>query len=407
MAKATLTIALFCILANLGLSQNYVGERFSLAVGATANLNGGKLKIVATNALVGNALAGSLAPAAPNLVPGTAYSIGPTALASSFTLSIKYDVGALAGGVAETSLSLFQVVNHKWELVSGSAVDTSTKYVSAPVTMTGTFAILSGTTTPAEGRIYFHGPSDTSVWSFVTSKDRVSAEPVSFITALAGCYPGAAIISPMRNAIVTGRVNLTGGADLYITSVDGSNQKRLAGPFDKVNSAAFSNDGLTLYVSVVAPGETVWKIKKINVATGSVSSFKNGGSTAGPAFGGGAVAFADKNKITYVSSAGVAKVITLSQTYDVLALDVSPDGTKLAWENSSGFLYVANSDGTGITQISPFAVKDPTMFQVAFSPDGSMVAYPEYELVKVITLATGTTEVLGSGLMRSAIYFWR
>src|SRR3989441_5594130 len=63
------------------------------------------------------------------LVGGTAYDFGPsgTMFASPVAVMMQYSPAQLPGGMAESTLRLFTLMNGRWLLVPGSRVNTATR----------------------------------------------------------------------------------------------------------------------------------------------------------------------------------------------------------------------------------------------------------------------------------------
>lgn len=85
-------------------------------------------------------------PPTTNLVPGTAFDLGPdgTQFNAPVELSIGYSGANIPSGVDEAELKLYRVVGEAWEEVPGSTVDATADAVSAAIDGFSTF----GTWTP-------------------------------------------------------------------------------------------------------------------------------------------------------------------------------------------------------------------------------------------------------------------
>jgi hypothetical protein len=84
------------------------------------------------------------------VVPGTAVDFGPDGIIfdEPVAVTVAYDPDALPDGVPERSLRLYKAVGDGWQLVSGSAVDTERKHVSAQLFGFSTYAVRSDCTPP-------------------------------------------------------------------------------------------------------------------------------------------------------------------------------------------------------------------------------------------------------------------
>ena len=82
-------------------------------------------------------------PSPPAGIVGSAHMISPAVtFSTNAALGIGYDPNTLPTGVSESSLRLYMFVNGSWQLISNSAVNTSTHIVFGQVTSTGLFAIV-------------------------------------------------------------------------------------------------------------------------------------------------------------------------------------------------------------------------------------------------------------------------
>jgi len=305
MKKLTLIVLLLSSLIGISFGQLYAGEQFSASSGQDVSLDGGKLVIQPTTAFSGSCLPGRLAPFAPEMVPGTAYSIGPGAIAVTYTVTIKYNPRTLPAGVAASKLRLYQVENYEWSPVTGSEVNTTTFTVTGKMTSTGTFAVLTGTPPAFENRIYYRTYLSGEATLYRALPTNLQAEPLSNLTGLAGAYMHELVVSPQRNWLCVIRYNPISGYDLYLTNIDGSNPTLLFGGWADADGIAVSSDGSTIYFGYEKVGSTLWNVVKISVATGVQTMVHSGGSTWGPSLGGGTVAFADGETITTISSTNV------------------------------------------------------------------------------------------------------
>lgn len=384
--KLLVGLGMLCCVTAFG--QTFTGATFNLAKGSSITLDQGRLTLSGSSSvIVGSALPGFLAPSAINLVPGSTYSIGPGGMPVTFTVSIQYNAKAVPSGISETSLGLWQVIGDEWVRVSGTTVDTINKLVKGTVNGTGTFGILGGTSTPFENKVYYQTfwAGDPTIYRVTIPSATLNAraEPCTSLSGLTGMFPEAMIVSPTRNAIGCGRISTTGGFDLYLTNIDGSNPVLVAGPFVSVNQAAFSADGQYIYFSAIKSPATTYSIYKASVANGTITAVQPGGSTAGPAVSNGVVAFADNQKITIISATNVMKTVTSPSSKPVAEIQVSRDGKFVIWSTTYGEIYTANSDGSNLKAISGV-----NGWNLRLSPDGTSIAYrTNYEPISVMLLS--------------------
>ncbi len=84
-------------------------------------------------------------PASVRLVGGTAFSVGPAAVAFAqpVVITIAYDATLAPSGYSETGLQLYEVTGSGWQLIEGSTVNTDAKTVTGSVSRAGVFAVLA------------------------------------------------------------------------------------------------------------------------------------------------------------------------------------------------------------------------------------------------------------------------
>lgn len=84
-------------------------------------------------------------PASVRLLGGTAFSIGPAAVAFAqpVAITIAYDASLVPSGYSESELQLYEVTGSGWQLVEGSSVNTDAKTVTGNATRAGIFAVMA------------------------------------------------------------------------------------------------------------------------------------------------------------------------------------------------------------------------------------------------------------------------
>src|SRR6266568_3528944 len=87
------------------------------------------------------------------LVGGTAYDLGPTGtmFASPVAVTVDYSPAQLPGGMAESTLRLFTLMNGRWFLVPGSMVNTATHTVMGTTSHFSTYGVLASASVSAGG----------------------------------------------------------------------------------------------------------------------------------------------------------------------------------------------------------------------------------------------------------------
>src|SRR6266700_7319626 len=85
------------------------------------------------------------------LVGGTAYDFGPTGtmFASPVAVMMQYSPAQLPGGMAESTLRLFTLMNGRWLLVPGSRVNTTTHMVMGTTSHFSTYGVLASASVSA------------------------------------------------------------------------------------------------------------------------------------------------------------------------------------------------------------------------------------------------------------------
>ena len=85
------------------------------------------------------------------LVGGTAYEFGPTGtmFASPVAVMMQYSPAQLPGGMAESTLRLFTLMNGRWFLVPGSRVNTATHMVMGTTSHFSTYGVLASASVSA------------------------------------------------------------------------------------------------------------------------------------------------------------------------------------------------------------------------------------------------------------------
>lgn len=129
------------------------------ATGATVASTGGAATLIIPANALGASTRISIAPmaappAAPQLVPGTAFDFGPTGtqFAQPVTVDLHYNPAQVPAGTDPSQLRLYLLSGSSWTLVTGSSVDTAAHIVSGTTTHFSGYtacAALCGGTAPA------------------------------------------------------------------------------------------------------------------------------------------------------------------------------------------------------------------------------------------------------------------
>ncbi len=129
------------------------------ASGATVSSAGGLATLVIPSQALGASTRISIAPmaappAAPQLVPGTAFDFGPTGtqFAQPVTVDLHYNPAQVPAGVDPSQLRLYLRNGSSWSVVAGSSVDTAAHIVSGTTTHFSGYTVcaaLCGGTAPA------------------------------------------------------------------------------------------------------------------------------------------------------------------------------------------------------------------------------------------------------------------
>ncbi|NOT06596.1 MAG: hypothetical protein HOP28_00145, partial [Gemmatimonadales bacterium] len=119
------------------------------AAGGQVSGAAGNVTVVFPASAVTAAIPVSLAPVAtppadPNLIPGTAYDLGPspTTFAQPVTVRIRYPATGLPAGAVPANFRLHRLTGSTWAALPGSTVDVATRTVSGQTTTFSTYAIL-------------------------------------------------------------------------------------------------------------------------------------------------------------------------------------------------------------------------------------------------------------------------
>ena len=93
-----------------------------------------------------------------NLDFNSIYVFSPAvAFSKPVTLRIKYDPSLLPTGVREETLTVYRVVNDRWQAVPGARVDTLHSEIVAPVAALGTFGFFGATASPVGHSLFLSG----------------------------------------------------------------------------------------------------------------------------------------------------------------------------------------------------------------------------------------------------------
>lgn len=357
----------FALAAGAG-AQLWTGSRVTVTVASGQYSVANARLDVPTNAVpqttVFSFLPGVLAPRNPNLVAGSAITIGPSfKFKVNPTLVLFYDPNLLPTGTVESDLRLFRVEGDRWVPVSGSTVTPTANCVRGQITRTGVYGAIAGDTTQAaENRIYYRytGLGDAQIYrSNEFGQERES------LGSIFGIFTDI-VVSPARNAILYGQPQPSGKYELYTASVDGSNVAKLTnGDFTAFSGAAISPDGLTLFVGGTRNGQSgVYK-----QTTSGWQKLSEGATTAGPSmsYDGTKYAFATGSTITLAQSTGGTIRTINAGTGDVTQVNLSPDATKIAFVKG-GTVYTVPA--TGGTPVSVAAGLNPQ-----WSPDSAKLVY--------------------------------
>lgn len=216
-----------------------------------------------------------------------------------------------------------------------------------------------------------------------------------------------------------------GYSEIYIMNADGTGEVHLTeqwpDPSDIFQGPRFSPDGTQLVFSCAysligfPEDSSICRVNTDGTNLGRLRDFPHGSyepSFYSPRFtpdGNGIYVITSENSIydrlaVIPNSSQPLPATPLSGDHNVISFDLSPDGTKLVYVTTAGAdssreIFIVNSDGSGITQLTDDSNsdKDPT-----FSQDGTRIAFISERSgmgkVYVMNLdGSGLTGPLGAG----------
>ena len=176
-------------------------------------------------------------------------------------------------------------------------------------------------------------------------------------------------------------------AEIYVMNSDGTGQLRLTNNSAADSQPAWSPDGTR--IAFMSDRDGASGIYRMNADGSGVMQLTSGFDKRGeqywrdccPEFSpdGSRIAFPSaahggESTIYLMSADGadLARIVVPHPGVDSSALAWSPDGTRIAFARPNSQIYVINTDGSGLTQLtfSPIGARNPT-----WSPDGSKIAY--------------------------------
>lgn len=140
-------------------------------------------------------VAAHVAPVPERMVANTGWAVDfsdSLGLSSSPALSIRYESADVPQGLPEASLQLYQysALNRAWTVVQGSTVDVSTRTVTGPVDLPGTYAVMSASVSRVvlsgevvDGAIYLGRDTQLTAVTLTASGDTVRGYDVTWTTS--------------------------------------------------------------------------------------------------------------------------------------------------------------------------------------------------------------------------------
>ncbi len=215
-------------------------------------------------------------------------------------------------------------------------------------------------------------------------------------------------VSPGRDLIASASWDTR----LGLWPVNGGAPEFLSGHTAGVNAAAFSRDGKQLYSGSVDGSVRLWDLEK-KAALRILD--RNGFGINVLAVGGGSGEGRDDPEtwLAYGSQDGVTRIVDIEtgtrlhefafERRPILALAVSPDGTRLATGDGHGYITVLNTQSWSIETDFRAALKGP-IWALAFSGDGAVLhaggienivySWPLADLAGFDPMATDTPQFL-------------
>jgi len=214
-----------------------------------------------------------------------------------------------------------------------------------------------------------------------------------------------------------GTIFLMSNGDLLTQNADGTGVRTLARGLAETASVTVSPDGsrLAYWTTYDATYPTTVQVVDIasgahRVVSGPASLYPGQHTELCWSPDGRSVAFAGALGTglaqLYVAAADGSEVRAIVSDVIASSPSWSPDGTRVAFRGvdprdlgSSG-LYVVNADGSGLHRLVQRTAGEPQsidFIRAAWSPDGSMIAYPEYAGLTTLSYDLHVVDVAGGG----------
>lgn len=345
--------------------------------GGTASTAGGAVLVTFPAGALTTAKTITIAPAVnppanPLLVPGTAFDFGPSGtFAQPVTITISYAGTTVPAAVDPATLRLHRLTAGVWVALPGSTVNVSTKTVTGQTTSFSTYAVLSVPVTPAGSGILFQTDRDGNAEVYRMNPD---GSGQTRITNALG-FDGEARWSPDGTRIV-----YTKGTDIYTMNADGTNITRLTTDPGADSQPAWSHDG-SMITFVASRGGNIG-IWVMNSDGSNQHRLTGAGFDEHPAWSpdGTKIAFSTGSGAVYVVNSDGTNLVNLTTGTDFAGGPAwSPDGTRIAYsgyfhslDQFHGDIYVMNADGSGKSRLTTDIGSEAAP---AWSPDGSQIAF--------------------------------